>query len=121
MLRPADRIEQVALHHDIDLLAAAAGVAGGEVMVMAEAHRIPEPDFLERCDQVFGDNPNWEGFSGRSIPLVHNLLSEIEAEIYAEDIADNLERRAGGLSRAAVAVRRRGRKAFDQAPAPGPG
>jgi hypothetical protein len=92
MLEPTDRIERVALHHDIDLLAAAAGIARGEVLVMTEAHCIPEPDFLERCDQVFAENPGWEGFSGRSIPLTHNLLSEIEAEMYAEDIAGNLER-----------------------------
>ena len=92
MLGPADRIERVALHHDIDLLAAAAGIATGEVLVMTEAHCIPEPDFLDRCDQVFAENPSWDGFSGRSIPLTHNLLSEIEAEMYAEDIAGNLER-----------------------------
>ncbi len=92
MLGPGDRIERVARHHDIDLLAAAAEIARGEVLVMTEAHCIPEPDFLERCEQALDENPSWDGFSGRSIPLTHNLLSEIEAEMYAKDIAANLER-----------------------------
>jgi hypothetical protein len=72
-------------------LAAAAKFARGEVLVFTEAHCLPCLDFLDQATQVFIENPAWAGFSGRSIPMTHNLLSEIEAEMYVRDIQRNLE------------------------------
>ncbi len=77
--------------HDMPLVAAAARAARGEVLVFTEAHCLPRPDFLEQAERVFAENPSWAGFSGRSIPMTHNLLSEIEAAMYERDIRRNLE------------------------------
>ena len=38
------------------------------------------------ADAVTRENPEWAGFSCRSIPITGNLLSEIEAEWYGRDI-----------------------------------
>ncbi len=92
LLDPRDRVISLPCEHDMDLVAAAAEVAEGEVLVFTESHCIPEPDFLAACERAFAANPSWDGFSGRSIPLTHNLLSVIEAEMYVADIAENLGR-----------------------------
>jgi hypothetical protein len=35
-------------------------------------------------------HPEWSGFSFRSVPITHNLLSEIEAQMYGSDIERNM-------------------------------
>jgi hypothetical protein len=90
MLAPQDRIVSVAAEHDIALVAEAACRVEGEMLVFTEAHCIPEPGFLAACDRALAENPSWAGFSGGSRPLVHNLLSEVEAEMYVTDIERNL-------------------------------
>jgi hypothetical protein len=64
--------------------------ASGDVLVFTEAHAIPEPDTLERVDHALRQHPEWSGFSFRSVPITHNLLSEIEAQMYGSDIERNM-------------------------------
>ncbi|HEX5104602.1 MAG TPA: glycosyltransferase [Pirellulaceae bacterium] len=87
-----DRIIPLPLDHDLALVAEAARQAQGEILVFTEAHCVPERNFLEQSAAIFADHPDWSGFSGRSIPVTHNLLSEIEAEMYNRDITRNMER-----------------------------
>ncbi|MDA0657553.1 MAG: hypothetical protein O3C60_01820 [Planctomycetota bacterium] len=91
VLGPQDRLLFVDANHDMPLVAAAARQSLGENLVLTEAHCLPRPDFLSQAATVFADQPTWSGFSGLSIPLTHNLLSEIEADMYAGDIQDHLE------------------------------
>ena len=72
--------------HDMDLCAKAAESARGEVLFFTESHCFPEPDTLSLADAVVRENPEWAGFSCRSLPITSNLLSEIEAELYGRDI-----------------------------------
>jgi len=90
MLGAQDQIVSIDADHDITLVAEAARRVRGEVLIFTEGHCIPEPDFLQACDRAFAEHPEWAGFSGGSKPLVHNLLSEIEAEMYVDDIERNL-------------------------------
>jgi hypothetical protein len=86
LLGPQDRVLEFDRHHDMDLCAKAAESARGDVLFFTESHCLPEPDTLARADAVTRANPEWAGFSCRSIPITRNLLSEIEAEWYGRDI-----------------------------------
>jgi hypothetical protein len=90
LLAPQDRIERFSANHDMSLVAAAAETATGDVLLFTEAHAIPEPDTLERVDHALRQHPEWSGFSFRSVPITHNLLSEIEAQMYGSDIERNM-------------------------------
>jgi hypothetical protein len=76
--------------HDMPLVAAAAQEAAGDAFFFTEAHCLPRPDALSRSAEALAQHPDWAGFSGRSIPITHNLLSRIEAEMYDKDIRRNL-------------------------------
>ena len=86
LLGPQDRVLEFDRHHDMDLCAKAAESASGEVLFFTESHCLPEPETLASADAVARENPDWAGFSCRSIPITGNLLSEIEAEWYGRDI-----------------------------------
>ncbi|RPI10217.1 MAG: hypothetical protein EHM63_03460 [Actinobacteria bacterium] len=86
LLGPQDRVLEFDRHHDMDLCAKAAESASGEVLFFTESHCLPEPETLASADDVMRENPEWAGFSCRSIPITGNLLSEIEAEWYGRDI-----------------------------------
>jgi hypothetical protein len=92
LLAPHDRMLRFPFHHDMPLVAEAARQAQGETLVFTEAHCLPRSDFLEQSAAILAEHPDWAGFSGRSIPLTHNLLSEIEAEMYDEHISANMRR-----------------------------
>lgn len=92
LLGSHDRMLRLAWHHDMPLVAEAARQARGEILVFTEAHCLPRPDFLEQSAAIVAENPDWAGFSGRSIPLTHNLLSEIEAEMYDQHITENMRK-----------------------------
>ena len=85
LLGPQDRVLEFDRHHDMDLCAKAAESASGELLFFTESHCLPEPGTLAAADAVARD-PEWAGFSGRSIPITGNLLSEIEAEWYRPGI-----------------------------------
>lgn len=91
LLAPQDRILRLPFEHDMPLVAQAAREARAAVLVFSEAHCLPKPDFLAQTAIVLDEHRQWSGFSGRSIPLTHNLLSEIEAEMYNEDISRNMQ------------------------------
>ena len=86
LLGPQDRILEFDHDHDMTLCAMAAESARGEVLFFTESHCLPEPETLARADAVAHLNPEWAGFSCRSVPITHNLLSKIEAESYGRDI-----------------------------------
>ncbi len=91
LLAPHDRLIRLPCDHDMPLAAQAAREAHGEVLVFTEAHCLPETNFLEQCSIVLAEQREWAGFSCRSIPTTHNLLSEIEAEMYDADIQRNMQ------------------------------
>jgi hypothetical protein len=82
----ADRVEFSEHSHDIALCHAGAAKAQGKYLIFTEAHCRPEPDVLEKCLQAISDNPDWAGFSCRSVPITHNRLSKAEAAMYMADI-----------------------------------
>jgi GT2 family glycosyltransferase len=86
VLAPTDLVLECDLHHDQDLCAEAAAAAGGELLFFTESHCLPEPGTLARADEVARSHPEWAGFSGRSLILTHNLLSEVEAAFYDRHI-----------------------------------
>ena len=86
LLGPQDRVLELDRHHDMALCAKAAASTKGEVLFFTESHCMPEPGTLAIADAVTRANPQWAGFSGRSIPITRNLLSELEAELYGPDI-----------------------------------
>jgi hypothetical protein len=90
LLGAGDRIIRYPARHDMDLVVAAANVALGSHLVFTESHCFPETDFLEQADAVLAEHPDWSGFSGRGTPVTHNLLSEIEAEMYEKHILANM-------------------------------
>ena len=82
----ADRVEFSEHSHDVGLCHAGAAKAQGKYLIFTEAHCWPEPDVLEKCLQAIRDNPDWAGFSCRSVPITHNRLSKAEAAMYVADI-----------------------------------
>jgi hypothetical protein len=90
LLRPQDKLVQFSACHDMDLVAAAADLVAGDALVFTESHCLPETDFLEAAQRTLDLHPQWGGFSGRSLPLTHNLLSVVEAEFYDAGITYNL-------------------------------
>ncbi len=86
LLGPQDRMLELDRHHDMDLCAKAAQSASGEVLFFTESHCLPEPGTLASAEAITRANPEWAGFSGRSIPITGNLLSEVEAAWYGPDI-----------------------------------
>jgi hypothetical protein len=86
VLRPHDRFLLHDDPHDIALCAAASREAGGEILVFTESHCKPMPDVLSLSDARMRQQPEWAGFSGRSLPVTPNRLSEVEAEMYEKDI-----------------------------------
>ncbi len=91
MLADWDQVVTLPVCHDMELVAATAGHARGELLVFTEAHCIPEPDFLTAAMKVMERHPEWSGFSGSSKPVTHNPLSEVEASMYSAAIRQNVE------------------------------
>ncbi len=90
LLLPQDKLLQFPGSHDMNLVAAAAKQASGEVLVFTESHCLPAPNFLELSSAVLAEHPEWGGFSGRSFAITHNLLSVVESELYERDILFNM-------------------------------
>jgi len=89
-LQPWDKLVRFSCEHDIALAAEGARLADGVWLLFTEAHCIPEPRALEHLMQVAVAHPQWHGFSSATIPLTHNFLSTIEAEMYDRDIRETL-------------------------------
>jgi hypothetical protein len=90
VLGPHDRLVRLPHRHDMPLMAEAAREAAGELLVFTESHCLPEPDFLAQAETVLSERRDWAGFSGRSIAITHNLLSQIEADMYQQAMSHNL-------------------------------
>jgi hypothetical protein len=90
LLAPQDVIKVFPFRHDMQLVAAAVQHACGEILLFTESHVLAEPHTVGHAYQVLLEHPEWAGFSCPSIPIVHNLTSIVEAEMYGRDIAHNL-------------------------------
>jgi hypothetical protein len=86
LLSAQDHIEYSDEIHDIGLCAVGAAVARGAFIFFTESHCWPEPDVLEKCLKRFARERDLAAFSCRSIPIVHNRLSEVEADMYESEI-----------------------------------
>jgi hypothetical protein len=79
------RLEYSHHSHDIDLCAVGAAKARGKFLFFTESHCWPEPDVLELCLDALHAHPDWTGFSCKSVRVIHNRLSEVEADMYEAD------------------------------------
>lgn len=93
-LQPWDRLDYFPFHHDMPLVTQAAYLADGDWLLFTESHCLPEPNALSHLLETAAAHPDWAGFSSATAPITHNLLSEIEAEIYDSDIRDKLTNHA---------------------------
>lgn len=91
LLRPWDIFEKYPFCHDMGLIAEAAELAEGELLFFTESHCLPESNAISTILSVVGEHPEWSGFSCRTQPITHNMLSEIEAELYDDHIRNLLE------------------------------
>jgi hypothetical protein len=86
LLGPQDRIQYSNEIHDVGLCAVGAAVARGTFLFFTESHCWPEPDVLEKCLKRFTIESDLAAFSCQSIPVIHNRLSAVEADMYQSDI-----------------------------------
>ena len=91
MLSEYDQAIDLPHEHDIALCAAAATYAHGDVLFFTESHCLPERDVLQQADRAFAAHPEWSGFSCESVPITHNLLSQVEAALYDRDIKQAMQ------------------------------
>lgn len=87
LLQSRDRLLRCPEPHDMSLYMAGARAAGGELLLFTESHCWPEPDTLEKAEQVLRVRPDLGGFSGRSRRSTHSRLSNVEADLYERDAA----------------------------------
>ncbi|WP_441239041.1 glycosyltransferase family 2 protein [Bradyrhizobium sp. 930_D9_N1_4] len=80
------RLEYSESVHDVELSALGAARARGRYLFFTESHCRPEPDVLALCIRAIEDHPDWSGFSCKSVPICHNVLSRAEAAMYQSDI-----------------------------------
>ncbi|MBI5932731.1 MAG: hypothetical protein HY867_03400 [Chloroflexi bacterium] len=86
MLRPQDRLLFHDEPHDMALCAYAASQAQGQSLIFTESHCLPDPNLLALADQKLKSHPEWAGFSGGSVRVTRNILSDVEADMYETDI-----------------------------------
>src|SRR5207344_2482985 len=55
-------------------------------LFFTESHCRPELDVLQTSAEALRTNPEWSGFSCRSVRVTHSRLSEVEADLYEADI-----------------------------------
>ncbi|HSI38400.1 MAG TPA: hypothetical protein VK946_04955 [Methylotenera sp.] len=91
LLRPWDRLEKCAFNHDMSLVAAAAHSAESKILLFTESHCIPKNNAISSMLATVTEHPEWSGFSCQTSPITHNLLSEIESDIYVKHIRQALE------------------------------
>ena len=91
LLRPWDLFKRCPLDHDLSLVAKAARMAESELLLFTESHCHPENNALKTLLEIAIEHPAWSGFSCQTIPITHNLLSEIEAEFYGTHIRNEQE------------------------------
>lgn len=90
-LRPWDRFQQDTSRHDMPLVAVAARQSTCDLLIFTESHCLPAANALSTLLGIAAQNQEWAGFSCPTTPVVHNLLSQVEAEIYASHIQRELE------------------------------
>lgn len=90
-LRPWDRFLKDSSRHDMSLVVAAARHSASDLLIFTESHCLPAANALSTLLEIAAHNQNWAGFSCPTIPVVHNLLSQVEAELYGSHIQRELE------------------------------
>jgi hypothetical protein len=91
LLRPWDRLEKFSHNHDMALVSAAADLAKSSLLLFTESHCIPKHNAISVMLTDALEHPECSGFSFQTLPITHNLISEIEAEIYDTHIQKVLE------------------------------
>lgn len=91
MLPSSDVMVSFEDHHDMGLVAKTANLANAELLLFSESHCVPEPDALSYLVGLSDAHPEWSALSAPTHALTHNLLSEIERDIYSDDIRSKLE------------------------------
>jgi len=91
LLRPWDRLEKLSHHHDMALVASAADLAKSNLLLFTESHCIPKHNAISVMLTDALEHPECSGFSFQTLPITHNLISEIEAEVYDTHIHKVLE------------------------------
>lgn len=86
LLRPNDRLLLTDATHDAAQVADGAMQARGEILYFTESHVIPSATVLEQCVQCFEKNPDWAGFSCRTVAIAPNRQARAEAGMYESDI-----------------------------------
>ncbi len=87
LLQPQDRLICSNGSHDMTHCVEGAAVAKGENLFFTESHVWPEPDVLQASTTMIEQNPDWAGFSCKTLRVVSNRLAEAEADMYEEAIA----------------------------------
>jgi hypothetical protein len=90
VLRSHDKLLLYDKPHDMALCAKAALDAKGELLVFTESHCIPNPNVLSVAEQEMQTHSEWAGLCAKGLPIAHNRLSIVEAEMYVADIEHGL-------------------------------
>ena len=90
LLQPWDRIVHSRHDHDMTLIEEIAKLANSELLLFSESHCVPQGDALSYLIEVADTRPQWAAFSAPTLGMTHNLLSEIECDIYSQDIRGKL-------------------------------
>ncbi len=91
LLRPWDRFDKYPFEHDMPLVAEGAHLAESALLFFTESHCLPNGTAISSIFAEANNHPEWSGFSCKTTPLTHNMLSEIEAEMYDTHIRNELE------------------------------
>jgi hypothetical protein len=86
VLRPHDRLIESDGSHDMAMCVEGAALSKGKTLFFTESHVWPEPGVLQSCAVVLEQNPDWAAFSCKTDRVTSNLLSEVEADMYEQDI-----------------------------------
>jgi hypothetical protein len=91
LLRSWDIFKKYPYYHDMSLIAEATVMAKGDLFFFTESHCLPESNTVSTILSAISEHPEWSGFSCATQPIIHNILSEIEAEVYDDHIHKSLE------------------------------
>jgi hypothetical protein len=90
LIGPADQVLVFDHSHDMSLVEDTAKRADADLLLFSESHCIPEENALSYLVRVADEHPEWAALSAPTQGMTHNLLSQIECDIYSEDIRGKL-------------------------------
>jgi hypothetical protein len=72
------------------LIETMAVLADSELLLFSESHCVPQTDALSYLTGIADSHHHWSAFSAPTDGMTHNLLSQIECDIYSKDICEKL-------------------------------